>query len=224
VTIVSELRPLLEATMKASQSEWVFVLADSTPYTPDVWFHLVDHLRRALKWAGVVEGYQFICPWKGCGFEKLWPAAEEARCPRCNMRLWVSPIPRKLRFYDLRHTHATLLRKAGVGPGRRPAQPRPLLARDHGRRVRPRRPGGLPVAGSHRVAPIGPRGTVNGDPAVRDAGSGTLLSVAEVALRLGVCRATVYRICRAGRLAHIRVSNSIRVPKTGLANYLEHGG
>jgi len=33
------------------------------------------------------------------------------------MRLWVSPLPRKLRFYDLRHTHATLLRKAGVDLG-----------------------------------------------------------------------------------------------------------
>ena len=33
------------------------------------------------------------------------------------MRLWVSPVPRKLRFYDLRHTHATLLRKAGVDLG-----------------------------------------------------------------------------------------------------------
>ena len=33
------------------------------------------------------------------------------------MRLWVSPIPRKLRFYDLRHSHATLLRKAGVDLG-----------------------------------------------------------------------------------------------------------
>jgi len=50
-----------------------------------------------------------------------WPrwrgGAPEARCPKCNMRLWVSPIPRKLRFYDLRHTHATLLRKAGVDLG-----------------------------------------------------------------------------------------------------------
>jgi len=46
VTIVSELRPLLEAAMKASPSEWVFVQADGTPYTPGVRFHLVDHLRQ----------------------------------------------------------------------------------------------------------------------------------------------------------------------------------
>jgi integrase len=43
--------------------------------------------------------------------------ASEDRCPRCNMRLWVSPVPRKVRFYDLRHTHATLLRRAGVDLG-----------------------------------------------------------------------------------------------------------
>jgi predicted Zn-ribbon and HTH transcriptional regulator len=146
VTIVSELRPLLEAAMRASPSEWVFVQADVTPYTPNVRFHLVDHLRRALKRAGVVEGYRHICRRKGCGFEELRPAAEEARCPKCNMRLWVSPIPRKLRFYDLPHPRDAAP-EGRRGPGRRAAQPRPLLARDHGRRVRPQRPGGLPGGG-----------------------------------------------------------------------------
>ncbi len=33
------------------------------------------------------------------------------------MKLWIKPIPRPIRFYDLRHTHATLLRKAGVDLG-----------------------------------------------------------------------------------------------------------
>ena len=117
LTIVSELRPLLEAAKKASPSAHVFARTDRSPYTPDVRFRLVDHLRRALGRAGVVEGYRHICRRKGCGFEELRPAPSEARCPKCNMRLWVSPVPRKLRFYDLRHTHATLLRKAGVDLG-----------------------------------------------------------------------------------------------------------
>ena len=117
VTIVSEFRPHLEAAMKASPSDFVFARADGTPYTPEVRFHLVDHLRRALKRAGVVTGYRYICRRKGCGFEERRDAAGEARCPKCEMRLWVSPIPRKLRFYDLRHSHATLLRKAGVDLG-----------------------------------------------------------------------------------------------------------
>ncbi len=75
-------------------------------------------------------------------------------------------------------------------------------------------------AGSDAVAPVGPRGTDFGAPAVRDAGSGSLLTVAEVARRLAVCRATVYRICREGRLRHIRISNSIRVPPGALETYL----
>jgi integrase len=97
VTIVSEFRPHIEAAMKASPSDFVFARADGTPYTPDVRFHLVDHLRRALKRAGVVTGYRHICRQKGGGFEERRGAAGEARCPKCEMRLWVSPIPRKLR-------------------------------------------------------------------------------------------------------------------------------
>jgi excisionase family DNA binding protein len=76
------------------------------------------------------------------------------------------------------------------------------------------------AAGTHGVTSIGPGGTVNGAPAVRDAGSGSLLTVAEVAAHLGVCRAIVYRICRKGQIAHIRVSNAIRIPEGALASYL----
>ncbi len=75
--------------------------------------------------------------------------------------------------------------------------------------------------GSHAVAAIGPGGTDFGAPAVRDAQYGSLLTVAEVARHLGVCRATVYRICRERRLDHVRVSNAIRVPETALASYLQ---
>jgi len=117
VVIVSELQPFLRAAMADSPSDYVFARADGSPFTPEVRFQLVDHLRRALKRAGVVEGYRHLCRRKGCGYVEMRPAASEARCPKCNMRLWVSPIPRKLRFYDLRHSHATLLRKAGVDLG-----------------------------------------------------------------------------------------------------------
>ncbi len=33
------------------------------------------------------------------------------------MKLWAEGVPREVRFYDLRHTHATLLRKARVDLG-----------------------------------------------------------------------------------------------------------
>src|SRR5262245_3405817 len=35
--------------------------------------------------------------------------AAEDRCPRCSMRLWLKPVPKKVRFHDLRATFATLL-------------------------------------------------------------------------------------------------------------------
>jgi integrase len=37
-----------------------------------------------------------------------------SRCPRCNFALWAKPIPRHVRFHDLRHTTATLLLNEGV--------------------------------------------------------------------------------------------------------------
>jgi excisionase family DNA binding protein len=44
-----------------------------------------------------------------------------------------------------------------------------------------------------------------------------LLSVKEVAARLGICRATAYRVCERGELPHIRVSNAIRSSHSDLA-------
>jgi integrase len=117
VPVVTELRPYLVAAMKASRGALMFPRPDGSPHDPETRWLLVAHIRRALKHAGVVDGYRHICRRKGCGYEETREAASEDRCPRCKMRLWVSPMPRKLRFYDLRHTHATLLRKAGVDLG-----------------------------------------------------------------------------------------------------------
>jgi len=38
-----------------------------------------------------------------------------------------------------------------------------------------------------------------------------LLRVAEVAEQLGICAATVYRLCERGELPHVRIVNSIRI-------------
>ena len=44
-----------------------------------------------------------------------------------------------------------------------------------------------------------------------------MLTVAEVAGRLRVSRAIVYKLVAEGRLAHVRIGNSIRVwPEAGL--------
>jgi len=47
-----------------------------------------------------------------------------------------------------------------------------------------------------------------------------LLSVRQVAALLGVCAATVYRMCEQGELEHFRVRNAIRVPVATLKAYL----
>jgi excisionase family DNA binding protein len=46
----------------------------------------------------------------------------------------------------------------------------------------------------------------------RDARSEQFLTVREVARRLRVSTATVYKLCARGGLAHIRVLNVLRVP------------
>jgi excisionase family DNA binding protein len=43
-----------------------------------------------------------------------------------------------------------------------------------------------------------------------------LLRVADVAERLGVCAATVYRLCERGELPHVRIVNSIRIRRADL--------
>jgi len=51
-----------------------------------------------------------------------------------------------------------------------------------------------------------------------------LLSVREVARRLGVSTALVYRLCERGELRHVRVSNAIRISPADLAAFLNRSG
>ena len=48
---------------------------------------------------------------------------------------------------------------------------------------------------------------------------GTLLTVREVARALRVATSTVYKLCAERRLAHVRVSNAIRVPAAEVERY-----
>ncbi|XXF81236.1 helix-turn-helix domain-containing protein [Myxococcaceae bacterium GXIMD 01537] len=103
----------------------------------------------------------------------------------------------------------------------------------------PRNPGGRPAVTSPSQALVNTRVSSDGvvqpshpvpqDPKILAAslllgpasvapvasGSGRLLTVREAAERLGVCRATVYRMCERGELPHVRISNTVRVvPET----------
>jgi excisionase family DNA binding protein len=56
---------------------------------------------------------------------------------------------------------------------------------------------------------------------VIDGGKDRLLSVRQVAARLGVCTATVYLLCERNELAHIRVLNAIRIAPADLAEFID---
>jgi len=51
-------------------------------------------------------------------------------------------------------------------------------------------------------------------------GDAALLSVRDVAARLGVCAATVYRLAAEGQLAHVRVLNAVRVAPRDLEAFV----
>ena len=70
----------------------------------------------------------------------------------------------------------------------------------------------------HRVAPSAPGVSQFGAPVVR--AEARLLTVTEIAVRLGVCRATVYRLCDEGKLTHIRISGAIRVDDLDLEAFI----
>jgi excisionase family DNA binding protein len=62
-----------------------------------------------------------------------------------------------------------------------------------------------------------------GDLAGLYGGRTRLLSVADVADQLGVCGATVYRLCDSGELPHVRIVNSIRIRPADVAAFLAAG-
>jgi integrase len=112
--IPETLLPYIEEAMAASKTEYVFPHRDGG--------RMAHHtkLTRTLRWvlglAGVVKGYTAKCRRQGCGHRALASTPAKQACPNCGMALWMTPIARPLRFYDLRHTAATLHREAGCDP------------------------------------------------------------------------------------------------------------
>ena len=53
---------------------------------------------------------------------------------------------------------------------------------------------------------------------------GPFLTVREVAARLRLSTATVYRLCESSGLEHVRVSNAIRVAETDLRAFIRRQG
>lgn len=115
VFIPDELVPILEEAIRKSPSE-TLVFADENGKQ---WRHdtnLTRTLGDALRKADVVTGYRYHCRRKGCGYKETRPEKLALRCPKCNFKLLVIGIPKKMRWYDLRHSCATLHRLAGADP------------------------------------------------------------------------------------------------------------
>ena len=78
--------------------------------------NLVKMLRRACGRAGLVTGYEWRCRRRqACGWaeEHASPEVPET-CPRCGRdSLFARPLPRQLRFHDLRHSFGTAVVAAG---------------------------------------------------------------------------------------------------------------
>jgi excisionase family DNA binding protein len=63
---------------------------------------------------------------------------------------------------------------------------------------------------------------LQGGGVARRAWTAELLTAREVAQRLRVCTATVYRLCEKGALEHVRIANAVRVPYSALRKFLEN--
>ncbi len=112
----AELVGVLREAIDESPSTYVFPKPDGMRQREDT--KLARMFRDAMGKAGVADGYRYSCRRKGCGFrvEHEDFQLEELRCPKCSFKLWCRAIPKPFRFYDLRHTAATLHRKAGCDP------------------------------------------------------------------------------------------------------------
>jgi integrase len=110
--IHSELRADLERAL-ATPGPFLFAW-DRRKRLPN----LVKMLRRACGRAGLVTGHELRCRGRGCGWSEerggvVAPAIPDA-CPSCGRdALYTRPIPRRVRFHDLRHSFGTAVVAAG---------------------------------------------------------------------------------------------------------------
>jgi excisionase family DNA binding protein len=77
------------------------------------------------------------------------------------------------------------------------------------------------ASGRQKTAPIASVAPTLTDPRVHWGGRDRLLRVAEVAEHVGVCNATVYRLCERGELPHVWIVNSIRIRPDDLKALLD---
>ncbi len=113
VPINSELRPFLVAHLDATPGEYLFPAFRELKGVRQI-------ILRELKYAKIrgrlLLGYDHTCRRLGCGFRERRTDAVAAKCPKCSMRLWITPIPKPLTFHQLRHSYVSHMLMAGANP------------------------------------------------------------------------------------------------------------
>jgi integrase len=115
IPIADDLLPFLRDAVDTSPSGLVFPKPDGSMFSQHAPFE--DVLRRAMKHAGLVTGYEHVCRVKACGHKEKASDQEQRYCPTHKRKLWVKAEVRPIRFLDLRHTTASLLMMSGANPG-----------------------------------------------------------------------------------------------------------
>jgi len=113
IPVPPALVPFLKAqSERFPSSPWMFPDDEGGQRPPH--FDAAIIVKRALKKAGIVVGFDHRCRRKGCGFVARHLDGGQRMCPMCGMKLWPTPIPKDVNFHSLRHSAATWMRQAGV--------------------------------------------------------------------------------------------------------------
>lgn len=110
VPIHPDLVPYLKAELARKRSEFVFPGPDGKRMKK--WTKVELRLRAALVRAGITIGFDHYCRRKGCGFRERRADSAQFRCPKCQFKLSVNPVPPHWNFKDLRSTIATMAYEA----------------------------------------------------------------------------------------------------------------
>jgi integrase len=166
--IPPQLVPYLKHAFAFSGSEYMFPGSDGGMRSKD---NDKARLTKVIcKHAGLVEGYDHWCrrcKRRGKPYVERRPDTANRKCPQCGMQLWVTVIPRPMRFHDTRHTYGTLLAQAGFDGVRlqramrhrdfkmtaRYVHPNVEDLRGEGACLPPAGPRAGPAAGGHRASP-----------------------------------------------------------------------
>lgn len=237
VPIHRELLVYLEEAMRVTAGPWLFPRANGDQMTSNA--RLPQLLRVALKRADITRGWKLQCKNEKCGNSQIAKAKVLTSCPKCGTRFRATKLPQTMTFHDLRHVSSTLYQEAGV----------PLFVVSHLLGHSQKGVTSLVYTHLHRKEAY-MREQLNKlslreNGKVRDGrielptfGSGGqrsslevgdfphLLTSSEVAKLLRVCRETVVRLVKAGKLPAIQVGSQhrYRFRSRDIRALLEGGG